>query len=114
MQGPSKHTSYIAPEVREGGAQSVQSDVFSLGLFLLQLITGSEASGLVQYTESALRQGKLASLLDPCAEGITSSSALPLAQLALRYLDKARLCLESKCCNHLASTHGQSFVKNGM
>lgn len=76
--------SYIAPEVREGGNQSVKSDVFSLGVFLLQLLTGSEASGLIQYVDSALKSGKLETILDPCAEGISVPSAISLAKLALR------------------------------
>ena len=84
LQDQSESVPYLAPEVRQGSSQTVESDVFSFGLFLLQLITGSEAQGLIQYVESAVRSNRLNSILDPCAEGISSAPASALVDLALK------------------------------
>ena len=83
MQTPAA-SPYAAPEVRSGGPSSGQSEVFSLGVLLLQLLTGSEASGLLEYVQAAVSRGRLADVLDPCADGMSAVQALPLARLALR------------------------------
>ena len=44
-------TSSSAPEVRNGGSPSPASDVYSLGILMLQLLTGSEASGLLDHVQ---------------------------------------------------------------
>lgn len=74
-----------APEVRRGEPPRPSADVFSLGLLLLQLLTGSEASGLLDYVKSAVSRGGIADVLDPCADCISPATALPLAKLALRH-----------------------------
>lgn len=75
-----------APEVRLGGSPSQSSDIYSLGMLILQLLTGSEATGLLDYTQRAMERGCLEDILDPCAEGISVSEASELAKIALRYV----------------------------
>lgn len=55
------NTRYSAPEVRAGSQPTVVSDVYSLGLFILLRITGSEFAqgGTAQHIESRLREFQL-------------------------------------------------------
>ena len=73
-----------SPELRVGIQPSPASDVYSLGLLILQLLTGSEAMGLLDYAQKAVDRGRLEDILDPCAEGISVNQAVELANLALR------------------------------
>lgn len=67
-----------------GGLPSAASGVYSLGMLILQLLTGSEATGLLDYVQAAFDRGKIAEILDPCAEEISMLQAVSLAKLALR------------------------------
>ena len=69
-----------------GVPPSVGSDVYSLGMLILQLLTGSEAMGLLDYAQKAVDRGRLEDILDPCAEGISVTQADELAHLALRFV----------------------------
>lgn len=74
----------MAPEVVEGCAPTPASDVYSLGVVLMQLLTGSEPNGLVQHLADAARSGAIERITDPCAGGWPSEDAAELCQLALR------------------------------
>ncbi len=74
----------MAPEVLEGCAPTPASDVYSLGVVVLQLLTGSEPNGLVQHMTGAARTGHIKRTTDPCAGGWPSEDAAELCQLALR------------------------------
>lgn len=73
-----------SPEVRMGLPPSSASDVYSLGMLIMQLLTGSEATGLLDYAQKAVERGRLEDILDPCAEGISVPQAIELANIALR------------------------------
>ena len=100
-----------APEVRLGGSPSQSSDIYSLGMLILQLLTGSEATGLLEYTQRAMERGRLEDILDPCAEGISVSEASELASIALRYVFRwgpTKKHRKTRFCNHMSHINSRS------
>lgn len=77
-------SAYAAPEIQMGGRATSASSVYALGVLLLQLLTGSEANGLLSHVQRALERGRLSDVIDPCAEGVSPQQALELANLAIR------------------------------
>lgn len=80
-------SSHSAPEVRLGSYCGTASDVYSLGILMLQLLTGSEAGGLLEYVQRAVDRGRMEDVTDPCAGGMPEPEALQLAKLALRQVN---------------------------
>lgn len=80
-RGPLAHTD---PETLCGAPYTSASEVYALGVTLLQLLTGMEASGLVEHVEAAAERGRLADVVDPCAGDWDLSNADGFARLALR------------------------------
>ncbi len=78
-------TPYLAPEVAAGCRPTPASDLYSLGVVLLQLLTGSEPAGLVRHMADAARNGAIDCTMDPCAGGWPLEDAIELCQLALRW-----------------------------
>uniref|UniRef100_N1R514 RING-type E3 ubiquitin transferase n=1 Tax=Aegilops tauschii TaxID=37682 RepID=N1R514_AEGTA len=56
---------YIDPEYQQTGMLGVKSDVYSLGVMLLQIITARPPMGLTHHVARALDHGTIADLLDP-------------------------------------------------
>jgi serine/threonine protein kinase len=75
---------YLAPEVAAGCRPTPASDVYSLGVVLLQLLTGSEPAGLVRHMADAARSGAIDRITDPCAGSWPLEDSAELRQLALR------------------------------
>ncbi|GLJ23576.1 hypothetical protein SUGI_0446590 [Cryptomeria japonica] len=75
--------SYLAPEYRTNGEYSTKSDVYSLGIVILQLLTGKPAPGLVKEVERALQSSNFDKILDPSAGDWPFVHANQLAYLAL-------------------------------
>ncbi len=80
---------YIAPEAAAAGARAAgrSADLFSLGVVLLQLLTGSAPAGLAQHVQSVLAGGSadVARLVDPCVGACAQEDAAELCRLALRW-----------------------------
>lgn len=88
---------YIDPEYQQTGMLGVKSDVYSLGILLLQLITSKPPMGLTHLVERSIEKGTFADILDPAVPDWPVEEALKLATLALqcsqlRRKDRPDLC----------------------
>ncbi|KAL8139832.1 hypothetical protein V2J09_005853 [Rumex salicifolius] len=75
---------YIDPEYQQTGLLSVKSDIYSLGVVFLQILTGRPAMGLSHAVDNAIEEGKFAGILDQSVDGWPIEDALTFARLALR------------------------------
>lgn len=81
---------YIDPEYQQTGMLGVKSDIYSLGIMFLQLITARSAMGLTYHVERALEKGTLAQMLDPGVPDWPIEEALDFAKLALKCAELRR------------------------
>ncbi|MCD7467833.1 hypothetical protein HAX54_005479, partial [Datura stramonium] len=56
---------YIDPEYQQTGKLGTKSDIYSLGVMLLQIITARPPMGLTHHVERAIENGTFADILDP-------------------------------------------------
>ncbi|KAH6761330.1 kinase with adenine nucleotide alpha hydrolases-like domain-containing protein [Perilla frutescens var. hirtella] len=75
---------YIDPEYQQTGKLGTKSDIYSLGVILLQIITARPPMGLTHHVERAIDQGTFADLLDPTVPDWPVEEALGFAKLALK------------------------------
>ncbi|CAM8970995.1 unnamed protein product [Rhodiola kirilowii] len=75
---------YIDPEYQQTGMLGVKSDVYSLGIMLLQIITGKPPMGLTHHVSRAIEKGTFAEMLDPVVPDWPIEEALAFAKLALK------------------------------
>lgn len=90
---------YIDPEYQQTGMLGVKSDVYSLGIMLLQILTSKPPMGLALHVENSIEKGTFKAMLDPAVTGWPVEEALCLAKLALRCAelrrkDRPDLCKE--------------------
>ncbi|KVI09649.1 Protein kinase, catalytic domain-containing protein [Cynara cardunculus var. scolymus] len=81
---------YIDPEYQQTGMLRVKSDVYSLGIMLLQLITAKPAMGLSHHVENAIDDGTFGEMLDPSVPDWPQDEALGFAKLALQCAELRR------------------------
>ena len=81
---------YIDPEYQQTGLLGVKSDVYSLGVVLLQILTSRPPIGLSFHVEEALEEGLLGAVLDPLVLDWPVEPALALAKLGLRCCEMRR------------------------
>ncbi|KAF1882969.1 hypothetical protein Lal_00003151 [Lupinus albus] len=75
---------YIDPEYQQTGLLGVKSDIYSLGVVLLQIITGKSPMGVARLVEEAIHEGKFEEVLDPNVTDWPVEETLSLARLALK------------------------------
>lgn len=75
---------YIDPEYQRTGMLGVKSDIYSLGVMLLQIITAKPPMGLSHYVDMAIKMGRFPEVLDPSVTDWPVEEALSLAMLALK------------------------------
>lgn len=75
---------YIDPEYQQTGMLGVKSDVYSLGILLLQLITAKQPMGLTHFVERSIENGTLGEMLDPTVTDWPFEETLGFAKLALQ------------------------------
>ncbi|GAB2225485.1 hypothetical protein Droror1_Dr00006277 [Drosera rotundifolia] len=81
---------YIDPEYQQTGMLGVKSDVYSLGILLLQLITAKPPMGLAHHVSLAIESRKFAEMLDPLVPNWPVEEALCLAKLAVQCAELRR------------------------
>ncbi|GLT55985.1 hypothetical protein SLA2020_290610 [Shorea laevis] len=75
---------YVDPEYQQTGMLGVKSDLYSLGMVLLQIITAKHPVGLSIQVKEAIEKGTFQEVLDPTVPDWPVEEALSLAKLALQ------------------------------
>ncbi|XP_048131265.1 U-box domain-containing protein 35-like [Rhodamnia argentea] len=81
---------YIDPEYQQTGMLAVKSDVYSLGIVLLQLITAKPPMGITHNVSTSIENGNFSEMLDPDVPNWPVEEALCIAQLALQCAELRR------------------------
>uniref|UniRef100_A0A453SC42 Protein kinase domain-containing protein n=1 Tax=Aegilops tauschii subsp. strangulata TaxID=200361 RepID=A0A453SC42_AEGTS len=74
---------YMDPEYQLTGTVRPKSDLFALGIIILQLLTGKRPQGLILSTEEAIRKGTFPEILDVSLNDWPIAEAEMLAKLGL-------------------------------
>ncbi|KAL9361738.1 hypothetical protein Peur_044523 [Populus x canadensis] len=74
---------YIDPEYQQTGMLGIKSDIYSLGILLLQIITAKPPMGLTHHVERAIEKGTFAEMLDPAVLDWPIEEAMNFAKLSL-------------------------------
>ncbi|TKY58078.1 U-box domain-containing protein 52 [Spatholobus suberectus] len=75
---------YIDPEYQQTGMLTTKSDIYSLGIMLLQIITAKPPMGLAHHVRRAIEKGTFSDMLDPVVTDWPIEEALAFAKLSLR------------------------------
>ncbi|KAJ6758309.1 KINASE WITH ADENINE NUCLEOTIDE ALPHA HYDROLASES-LIKE DOMAIN-CONTAINING PROTEIN [Salix koriyanagi] len=78
---------YIDPEYQQTGMLTTRSDIYSLGVMLLQIITAKPPMGLAHQVGRAIERGKFADMLDETVSDWPVEEALRFAVLALKCVE---------------------------
>ncbi|GFP79419.1 U-box domain-containing protein 35 [Phtheirospermum japonicum] len=81
---------YIDPEYQQTGMLGIKSDVYSLGVMLLQIITAKSPMGLTHHVDRAIQKGTFAEMLDPQVHDWPVEEALSFAKVALKCTELRR------------------------
>ncbi|CAK7339801.1 unnamed protein product [Dovyalis caffra] len=81
---------YIDPEYQQTGMLGVKSDVYSLGIMLLQIITAKPPMGLTHLVEQAIENGTFKDILDPEVPDWPVEETLRFAKIALQCAELRR------------------------
>ncbi|XP_038892792.1 U-box domain-containing protein 32-like isoform X2 [Benincasa hispida] len=82
---------YIDPEYLETGRFAPESDVYSLGVILLRILTARAPPGIVKDVKCALENDEIGAILDSSAGDWPHDLAEQLALVALRCCEKEKL-----------------------
>uniref|UniRef100_A0A7N0TWQ0 RING-type E3 ubiquitin transferase n=1 Tax=Kalanchoe fedtschenkoi TaxID=63787 RepID=A0A7N0TWQ0_KALFE len=81
---------YIDPEYQQTGMLGIKSDIYSLGIMLLQIITAKPPMGLTHHISKAIEKGTFAEMLDPAVPDWPVEEAQTFAKLALNCAELRR------------------------
>ena len=81
---------YIDPEYQQTGMLGIKSDVYSLGIMLLQMITAKPPMGLPHHVGRSIENGTFADMLDPAVQDWPLEQALHFAKLSLACAEMRR------------------------
>ncbi|XP_031250095.1 U-box domain-containing protein 51-like [Pistacia vera] len=74
---------YIDPEYQQTGMLTTRSDIYSLGIMLLQIITAKPPMGIAHHVGRAIEKGTFEEMLDPVVPDWPVEDALSFAKLAI-------------------------------
>ena len=75
---------YIDPEYQQTGKLTTKSDIYSLGIMLLQIITAKNPMGLAHHVSRAIDKGTFKDMLDPVVPDWPVEEAINFAKLCLK------------------------------
>ncbi|CAN4125054.1 unnamed protein product [Withania somnifera] len=75
---------YIDPKYQRNRKLGTKSDIYSLGVMFLQIITARPPMGLTHHVERAIENGTFADILDPTVPNWLIEEALNYAKLSLK------------------------------
>lgn len=81
---------YIDPEYQQTGMLGTKSDLYSLGVMLLQLITAKPPIGITHQVSRAIEKGTLLEVLDPTVPDWPVEEATSFAKLCLQCCELRR------------------------
>ncbi|XP_042055412.1 U-box domain-containing protein 52-like [Salvia splendens] len=81
---------YIDPEYQQTGMLGLKSDVYSLGVMLLQIVTARSPMGLTHHVEKSIERGTFSEMLDPEVHDWPVEEAITFAKLALKCTELRR------------------------
>ncbi|KAM7265387.1 hypothetical protein ACFE04_003070 [Oxalis oulophora] len=81
---------YIDPEYQQTGMLGVKSDIYSLGIMFLQIITAKPPMGLTHYVERSIEKGTFTQMLDPAVTDWPVEEALSFAKMSLKCAELRR------------------------
>ncbi|XP_050220556.1 U-box domain-containing protein 52 [Mercurialis annua] len=74
---------YIDPEYQQTGMLGIKSDIYSLGIMFLQMLTAKPPMGLTHHVDRSLEKGTFEQMLDPAIHDWPVEEAKCFARLAL-------------------------------
>ncbi|KAF1858748.1 hypothetical protein Lal_00044781 [Lupinus albus] len=113
---------YIDPEYQQTGMLGVKSDIYSLGIIFLQILTARPPMGLTHHVERAIEKGKFVDMLDSKVCDWPIDEALTLAKIAIKCAELRRkdrpdlgkeVLPELNRLRELAESNDQHSVLNG-
>ncbi|XP_027354171.1 U-box domain-containing protein 52-like isoform X2 [Abrus precatorius] len=81
---------YIDPEYQQTGMLGVKSDIYSLGIIFLQILTARSPMGLAHLAGKSIEKGTFSEMLDPAVPDWPLEEALSLAKLAVQCAELRR------------------------
>jgi len=81
---------YIDPEYQQTGMLGVKSDIYSLGIIFLQLLTAKSPMGLTHHVGRAIEKGTLSEMLDPSVPDWPQEEVLKFAKMAVQCAELRR------------------------
>ncbi|KAM7490644.1 hypothetical protein LguiA_033565 [Lonicera macranthoides] len=81
---------YIDPEYQQTGMLGIKSDIYSLGIMFLQIITAKSPMGLAHHVERAIEKGTFEEMLDPAVTDWPVEEALSFAKMSLQCAELRR------------------------
>ncbi|XP_064981592.1 U-box domain-containing protein 52-like [Musa acuminata AAA Group] len=81
---------YIDPEYQQTGMLGVKSDIYSLGILLLQIITAKPPAGLTRHVSHSIEKGTFDEMLDAEVTDWPVEEAQRLAEIALKCTELRR------------------------